>query len=354
MIDSLPYELVAAVIRHCNLTDVITLKRAMSPMALIDKIPTLSLAAYKQSTISLGKALGFSHRMKLDLSCLADESFLFLVTSNHAFEVIRVLRSRKAHQISGYAKQAAFKEVIGSNYHTTMAIELLLDDEINPNVITPYNCFRDPKLRVHAGTPLHWAAEHGLSTVVSTLLTDQRVNVLEVDEGGDQAIHAAACGGHLDTLRLIMDDPRIDPDALGCQGWRPLHYAVHNGCFDVLKELLCSSKVDYDSTTTYCGKVLHIACGAHKSANCVEIIKLLLKLNNIDPNFVSDTRVFGQQIPLHCAISAGNVDAVNVLLADVRINPRVRDTNQMHAFDHAIATGNNDILDSLRPYFLLS
>jgi ankyrin repeat protein len=80
----------------------------------------------------------------------------------------------------------------------------------------------------------------------------------------------------------------------------------------------------------------------------------LLDLNNINPNFISDTRAFGQQIPLHCAISAGNVDAVNLLLADIRVDPRARDMNQMHAFDHAIATGNKDILDSLRSYFLLS
>jgi hypothetical protein len=266
MIDSLPYELLACVIQHCNLRDVIALKQTVSQMLLrIDKIPTLSFATYKQSTESLGKALEYSHRMKLDLSYLTDEAFLFLINSNHAFEVIRCLRSRKAHRISACAKRAGFKEIIGSNYHPTMAIELLLHDEVDPNTCTPYHCFHDPKLRVYAGTPLHWAAEHGLLKVVSTLLSDQRVNVLEIDEGGDQAIHAAACGGNLDALKLILNDPRIDPDALGCQGWRPLHYAVHNGCYDIVKELIYSSKVDYDSTTTYCGKVLHLACGARKS-----------------------------------------------------------------------------------------
>lgn len=350
--NSLPIELVELIVLYADLRTyrnlTITCLRYFQALA---KVPSFSFDSYVDSIRILGSNYTRG-KMKLDLSFLNDQSFFYLVEQEHIDEVIRCLRSHMCHKISLQVKQIAFKDVIEFNRNPEIAnILLRSDSRVEPHVRVSYQCCRAAELRIHFGSPLHWASENGLVGIVEYLLSDSRVNPLDFDEGGDSVLHAAAFSGNIETFKLLLNDQRISADVIGWKGWSPLHYAAHKGSLEIVKLLLAYPDVNAAALTYYHGNALHIAAKAATSTanyNC-EVINLLLQDGRLDPNLICNSLEFGHQIPLHCAISNGNIAAFKILLE--HSNPTVRDSNGIHAFDLAIYCGNLDIVAELRPYF---
>ena len=78
---------------------------------------------------------------------------------------------------------------------------------------------------------IRWASQNGHLEVVKILLQDPRVdpgifqNWLLYDKIGRGAkdnnpIRVASQMGHLEIVKLLMKDPRVDPSALDCRGFR--------------------------------------------------------------------------------------------------------------------------------------
>jgi len=55
---------------------------------------------------------------------------------------------------------------------------------------------------------------------------------------GFTALHVAAKYGHLEAMRLLLQDKRVDVNITGKNGLTPLHVATHYDNFDVIMMLM--------------------------------------------------------------------------------------------------------------------
>ncbi|CAF3920329.1 unnamed protein product [Rotaria magnacalcarata] len=141
-------------------------------------------------------------------------------------------------------------------------------------------------------TPLMWAASAGYKNKNSSLFRLEDIDVdiknnsavdelrllykygadqLHVDKNSLSALHCAACGGHADCIRMLIEYYRCPIEGVDIRGWTPLFYSITN--------------------------------------NHPSICQLLLDLT-ANPNH-KDQR---GRTPSHCAITDGNLDCLQVLM----------------------------------------
>lgn len=92
----LPSELLNQISKDLSVTCYLRLRATCKSLSSLPSVPTLSFAAYKESTLSAGRCLRSTHRMHLALPFDSD-SFLFLVKNRHIDEIKRVLRIKGAY-----------------------------------------------------------------------------------------------------------------------------------------------------------------------------------------------------------------------------------------------------------------
>ena len=72
---------------------------------------------------------------------------------------------------------------------------------------------------------------------ICRILIDKGAEVTAKDSRGWTPLHYAAVYGHIEIVRLLCDRG-ADVEACNIYGWRPLHRAAMNGCISVMKELI--------------------------------------------------------------------------------------------------------------------
>ncbi|XHF98658.1 hypothetical protein AWENTII_002203 [Aspergillus wentii] len=140
---------------------------------------------------------------------------------------------------------------------------LLLENKINPNNLSSIG-----------RTPLSWAAERGHEAVVEILLRDARTNpdtkdfyrtvaertALEtadadwefnrkVDLDSEETnyrtpLSRAAENGHVEVVKLLLQDGRVNPDMHDSQGRTALSWAMGKGHQDVVRLFLGDGRAD--------------------------------------------------------------------------------------------------------------
>ncbi|CAF3490731.1 unnamed protein product [Rotaria socialis] len=119
-------------------------------------------------------------------------------------------------------------------------------------------------------TPLMWAASAGAVDELR-LLYKYGADQLHVDKNSLSALHCAACGGHADCIRMLIEYYRCPVEGVDINGWTPLFYSITN--------------------------------------NHPSICQLLLDLA-ANPNH-KDQR---GRTPSHCAVTEGNLDCLTILM----------------------------------------
>ena len=122
------------------------------------------------------------------------------------------------------------------------------------------------------------AAEFGKSEVATLLLAAGADAEAIIAEGAQTALHLAAEGGYVDTVRLLLE-ARADTNTAAGSGETPLHAAVWDSQLEIVR-LLLEAKADTNKGRVDCGATaLHFAAVQGE----LEIFTLLLQAK-ADPN----------------------------------------------------------------------
>ena len=189
----------------------------------------------------------------------------------------------------------------------------------------PHHC--NGELR---NTALHFAAEHGHMDSVKLLLQDPTFMVTN-----EFSLLGAAMAGHADIVKLLLQDTRISEIVFPHGSTDPhssaLFVATEYGHAEVVRVLLQDGRVDPSSSGTNDALLIATCRGDAK------IVELLLE--KVDPN-----QVASGDSPLVCAIEFERVEVVRVLLEDGRIDPSDSCNAALAA---ARCEGNLDIINML-------
>lgn len=171
---------------------------------------------------------------------------------------------------------------------------------------------------------LRSAIRNGHLPVVNRLLEDPRVGPFMSD---NFPILIAICNGHIDIVRRLLEDPRVLPnyfsmdfhirafnyqvnlrnDYLGSKTINPITLAAKLGHIDIIKILLEDPRVD--PAIAY-----NMPCKVASDYGHVAIVDILLKDPRVDP---SDNG----NIAIIIAASKGHIEVVERLLEDPRVDP---------------------------------
>lgn len=157
---------------------------------------------------------------------------------------------------------------------------------------------------------LHIIVETGLATCCRMVLKDpgiagrEHIDVNELDERRNTALHVAASCGHLQIVKeLLLANAKLH--VRNAKGWTPLHTAILEHQYEVVEELSKTSLID--ATSSYEAlDPLHLAVRQMDA----ESVKILLKAG-ADPEIKSRHMNW---TPLIWAVNNNATDVIRVLL----------------------------------------
>lgn len=212
-------------------------------------------------------------------------------------------------------------------------------------------------------TPLHYAAEAGLTDCVELLLAKKGVNVDAVasngctpfyyavsrnrleeiqlllnaranvnlpDEDGRTPLDIAVMKAQIDIVELLLDAPGIDVNAAYNQwGFTPLMQAAGRGYSDVVSLLLEVPEIDINRVTVAGDKLRGLpseltALLVATMRGHAEVVRILVNDPRID---INKSGIDGMGItPLHMAVGEGHIEIVQLLLAHpaIHVNTQMR------------------------------
>ncbi|XP_046547533.1 ankyrin repeat domain-containing protein 50-like [Haliotis rubra] len=130
----------------------------------------------------------------------------------------------------------------------------------------------------YARTPVMLAAEIGHREVFDVLVKEG-ADVSLVDDNGNNILHVACIGGHVDMVKYVLSQKVADINSQGQYGRTPVMVAAKRGHRDVF-DLLVSGGADVSLVDDDRNNILHVACiGGH-----VDMVEHVRTLDLVDLN----------------------------------------------------------------------
>ncbi|XP_048250449.1 serine/threonine-protein phosphatase 6 regulatory ankyrin repeat subunit A-like [Haliotis rufescens] len=161
-------------------------------------------------------------------------------------------------------------------------------------------------------TPVMMAVGAGHRQVFDLLVT-QGADVSLVDDDGDNILHVACLGGHLDMVKYVRSQKVADINGRGKFGWTPLMVAAEKGHRQVF-DLLVTQGADVSLVDDNRNNILHVACLGGQ----VDMVKYVLSQKVAD---INSRGQFGRT-PVMMAVGAGHRQVFDLLVtqgADVSL-----------------------------------
>ena len=177
---------------------------------------------------------------------------------------------------------------------------------------------------------LHIASEKGDLQEVTRLMEEEHLSPLTEDKYGN-ALHYAACGGHLNVLRYFVEDRGYSATYQDQRGWTLLHHAALNKHLHLVQYLIEKQQVEPFSRNKRGHTALHQAC----AGGSIDVIHYLAKeMSRYLPlKDVVHDRDYKGAIPMHGAALFGHLEVIKFLIAELNCDPNTTD-NLNRTFIH--------------------
>ncbi|XP_067676346.1 serine/threonine-protein phosphatase 6 regulatory ankyrin repeat subunit A-like [Haliotis asinina] len=153
-------------------------------------------------------------------------------------------------------------------------------------------------------TSLMLACLWGHKAVVE-LLVQQGANHSLTDKRGDNILHYACQGGHVEVVTFIISLRTFDINCGGLNKQTPFMAAGRHGHKDVV-ELLVKNGANLSLRDAHSNNILHLACGRGR----VEVVKYVISLNTVDINSWGNNK----KTPIMVAGRSGHTEVIRLLV----------------------------------------
>ena len=180
---------------------------------------------------------------------------------------------------------------------------------------------------------LRLASQKGDLKAVKYLTEEKRLNPLQEDKDGGNAIHHAAWGGQLAVLKYFIKDRGHNPASVGSTGRRAgmttLHTAARYNHLELVRYLVAEQKVDPMCQAEDGSTPLHKAC--HDDNNMDVVVYLVNAMSQHLPlKDVVSCRGKDGQTPLHSAALFGQLKIIKYFITELNCDPSIAITGEHH------------------------
>ncbi|KAF3032584.1 hypothetical protein E8E11_006070 [Didymella keratinophila] len=210
-------------------------------------------------------------------------------------------------------------------------IRLLLQHGTNPN-----------RIGIDRQTPLTVSAQYGHLDAVRILLEEPSTEVAVRGKSGRSALSFAAGNGHLEIVDVLLQRGAFSPDDRDNMHWTPLFWAVQGDYADIVQLLLKQSSVDVNQVDKSGRSILSWAAGE----GARRALKILLKHPSVDLNLKD---VQGRS-PLSWAAGNGQREIISTLMHQTGVDKSTKDKDMRNAISWACQGGHTDTLRTLLKY----
>lgn len=208
------------------------------------------------------------------------------------------------------------------------SINLLLQHGTNPNGIG-----------LDRQTPLTISAQYGHLDTVRILLDEPRTEITMRGKSGRSALSFAAGNGHLEIVEALLESGAFRPDDQDNTFWTPLFWAVQGDHASIVQLLLKQPSIDINQVDKTGRSVLSWAAGEGP----LRALKVLLRHSSVDLN-LKDTK---GRSPLLWAAGNGQRQVVSILMHKTGIDKATKDNDRRNAISWACQGGHTDTLRTL-------
>jgi ankyrin repeat protein len=206
-------------------------------------------------------------------------------------------------------------------------IRVLVRHGANPNSIS-----------IDRQTPLTIAAQYGHLEAVKILLNDPCIDIAFKGRSGRSALSFAAGNGHSEIVEALLERGASRPDDRDNTHWTPLFWAVQGDHASIVQLLLKQPSVDINEVDKSGRSVLSWAAGE----GARRALKVLLR-HSVDLNS-KDAR---GRSPLSWAAGNGQRAVVSTLMHQRGIDKATKDNDRRNAISWACQGGHTDTLRTL-------
>jgi ankyrin repeat protein len=188
---------------------------------------------------------------------------------------------------------------------------------------------------------VHVAAIRGHFEVVSLLLKDPRISVLDQGSMNRTLFHCAAQSNQSDIIALLLTTT-LDPSAADVDGNHPIHLAAESANLAAITSLLSDSRVNPHATNQR-GRTPLTIIQAKVDQNGMEVslkcITLILHYIKMTATVLDEEGVH----PIESAAKYGRVELVDLYLRDGRVSSEIK----RKVYESAAEDEDEDIVERL-------